>query len=43
MAKTATRVAYLIKKIEKLIGKGLIIESDIIDSTVKAEYLKVKK
>lgn len=43
MAKTAQRITYLVKKIEKLIAKGLIVESDIIDSNVKAEYIKAKK
>lgn len=42
MAKTATKIAWYALKLNKLIAKGYITEADIIDSSVKAEYDKVK-
>lgn len=42
MAKTAGKIALYAEKVERLIGKGLITEADIIDTTVKAEYTKNK-
>jgi len=42
MSKTEKKIALYVDKIARLISKGLITESDIIDSIIKAEYQKKK-
>ena len=42
MAKTVNKIALYAEKVERLIGKGLITEADVIDATIKAEYTKKK-
>lgn len=43
MAKTEVRIILYTEKVERLIKKGLIVEADIVDTTIKAEYVKRKK
>ena len=42
MAKMVNRIDLYAEKVERLIGKGLITEADVIDTTIKAEYTKNK-
>ena len=43
MAKTEAKIILYADKVERLIKKGLIVESDIVDSAVKCEYTKRNK
>jgi len=42
MAKTINKIIFYAEKVERLINKGLIIETDVIDTVIKAEYAKNK-